>query len=167
MNTEITEYDDIIDGRDVINRIDELHDELLAAYNGKYTRAQKAWMEWLDDVHSALADEPFDPPTFEAWVTAVQSEVFDIMHETAEQYLALKALAEDAEESVSDWRYGETMVRESYFRDYARQLAEDVGAIDSNTRWPNNCIDWERAARELRADYRTLAFKGVTYLCRG
>jgi antirestriction protein len=36
--------------------------------------------------------------------------------------------------------------------DYAQQLAEDMGVIDENASWPNNCIDWERAARELFMD---------------
>lgn len=37
--------------------------------------------------------------------------------------------------------------------DFARNMAEERGAIDSNAQWPNNCIDWEKAARELMQDY--------------
>lgn len=37
--------------------------------------------------------------------------------------------------------------------DFAQNLAEDIGAIDEDAAWPNNCIDWERAARELEGDY--------------
>lgn len=37
--------------------------------------------------------------------------------------------------------------------DFARNMAEELGAIDSNAQWPNNCIDWEKAARELMQDY--------------
>jgi len=37
--------------------------------------------------------------------------------------------------------------------DFARQLAEDIGAINNNASWPNNCIDWEFAAKELMHDY--------------
>jgi len=37
--------------------------------------------------------------------------------------------------------------------DFAQQMADDLGAIDKNLSWPNNCIDWEWAARELMMDY--------------
>jgi antirestriction protein len=33
--------------------------------------------------------------------------------------------------------------------DYAQQFAEDLDLISEDSRWPNDCIDWERAAREL------------------
>ncbi len=37
--------------------------------------------------------------------------------------------------------------------DFAEQIAEDLGLIDTNARWPSDCIDWEQAARELMMDY--------------
>lgn len=37
--------------------------------------------------------------------------------------------------------------------DFAEQLAEDLGEIDKDAHWPNNCIDWKKAARELMYDY--------------
>lgn len=37
--------------------------------------------------------------------------------------------------------------------DFAQETAESIGAIDKEAGWPNNCIDWERAARELMYDY--------------
>jgi antirestriction protein len=36
--------------------------------------------------------------------------------------------------------------------DFAQQLAEDIGAIPADAQWPNNCIDWEQAARDLFMD---------------
>lgn len=38
-------------------------------------------------------------------------------------------------------------------RDYAENLAEELGAIPEDSAWPLNCIDWEQAARELPMDY--------------
>lgn len=29
--------------------------------------------------------------------------------------------------------------------------------------WPYNCIDWEKAANELKQDYSTVDFEGETY----
>jgi len=37
-------------------------------------------------------------------------------------------------------------------KDFAYQLAEDTGFVESNT-WPSNCIDWDQAAREIMYDY--------------
>jgi len=36
---------------------------------------------------------------------------------------------------------------------FAEETAEELGCIDRNASWPQNCIDWEYAARELMYDY--------------
>ena len=64
-----------------------------------------------------------------------------------------------------DW-YPGSMIRDSNFEDYAQELADDIGAIDRNASWPCNCIDWERAARELQMDYTSVDYDGVTYWYR-
>lgn len=66
-------------------------------------------------------------------------------------------------ESLGDWEYGVTLVRDSYFKSYAQELAEDLELIDKSCQWPCYCIDWERAARELQMDYTSIDFDGVTY----
>jgi hypothetical protein len=58
------------------------------------------------------------------------------------------------------------LIRDSYFEDYARQLAEDIGAIDSKASWPNNHIDWEDATDALKQDYTEVDFDGVSYWIR-
>ena len=37
--------------------------------------------------------------------------------------------------------------------DFAREFADQIDAIDRNATWPQNCIDWEYAAKELMYDY--------------
>lgn len=64
-----------------------------------------------------------------------------------------------------DW-YPVTLIRDTYFQDYAEELANDIGAINSDAGWPNNCIDWERAARELQYDYTSVEIEGMTYWYR-
>ena len=59
-----------------------------------------------------------------------------------------------------------TMIPEVDFEDYARELAEDIGAIKNDANWPNYCIDWEKAASELKMDYSEIEVDGVTYLFR-
>jgi hypothetical protein len=86
--------------------------------------------------------------------------------ENGEELKALEALQEEAEGSCPDWRYGVALVRDSYFEDYARDFADDIGAVNKNASWPNDCIDWDRAARLLQMDYTSVEFDGVTYWVR-
>jgi len=37
--------------------------------------------------------------------------------------------------------------------DFAQDMAEQLGSIDESAQWPQTCIDWERAAKELMYDY--------------
>lgn len=83
----------------------------------------------------------------------------------AEELRSLLALAAEGE-SLEDWTYGVTLVRDTYFTEYAQELAEDIGAVPTENAWPLYCIDWEHAARELRMDYTALDFSGVTYWAR-
>ena len=88
--------------------------------------------------------------------------------EEAQERASLKALLEDLAGSGGDeqWRgnwYPITLISDSYFRDYAEELAEDIGAINANHRWPYTCIDWDQAAKELQQDYFSVEFGSATY----
>ncbi|ALA48187.1 hypothetical protein AU152_gp74 [Mycobacterium phage Phlei] len=61
-----------------------------------------------------------------------------------------------------DW-YPVTLIRDSYFTTYAQELAEDIGAFNSNAPWPLNRIDWSAAADDLKMDYATVDYDGVDY----
>ena len=79
----------------------------------------------------------------------------------------LKALQDEAEGYSPDWKYGATLIRESYFTKYAEQLAEDIGNYSSrDVKWPYTCIDWEKAADELKQDYTIVDFDGTDYYIR-
>ena len=64
-----------------------------------------------------------------------------------------------------DW-YPVTMIRDSYFKRYAMELADELGAVPADAGWPCTCIDWDQAARELQWDYSSVEFDGVTYWYR-
>jgi hypothetical protein len=83
-----------------------------------------------------------------------------------EELAALKALADEADCSP-DWPHGETLIRDSYFKEYAQDLADDIGAINRNANWPACCIDWDEAATMLQQDYMSVTFDGVDYWIRG
>jgi hypothetical protein len=79
----------------------------------------------------------------------------------------LKALQELRDECEgSGWQHGIGFIRDSYFKDYAQELADDIGAIDKNASWPNTCIDWDKAASELQTDYTSTEIGGIDYWWR-
>jgi len=75
----------------------------------------------------------------------------------------LQALEAEAE-GYSDWRHGAQLIADSYFEKYAQELAEELGQVSDS--WPFSCIDWEKAADELKQDYTSVDFDGVTYWVR-
>jgi hypothetical protein len=86
--------------------------------------------------------------------------------DAARELKILRALENDAEGYAADWHHGKTLIRDSYFEDYARDLAEDIGAIKSDAGWPYEHIDWPAAAAALQGDYTSVEFDGVTYWIR-
>lgn len=121
MAREVFNTDDVIDSRDVIERIEELE-------------------ESVNDGETLTSEE-------------------------RDELEALRRLAQQGEH-CGDWEYGEALIRDSYFTDYARELADDIGSLPAEISWPCCHIDWEAAARALKMDYTSLDFGGVTYWVR-
>ena len=136
--TTINNLQDILDSRDIIERIEELENE--------QTELMGDW-----DGSSELTA----PAEFIAWEK-----------EHGKELDTLRKFAEEGESASADWKYGATLIRDSYFQDYAEQLAEDTGAVNKDASWPNNCIDWEKAAEELQQEYTSVEFENVTYWVR-
>ncbi len=65
--------------------------------------------------------------------------------------------------SSTDWEDCIVFINEDYFENYARELAEDIGAISRDADWPTSCIDWGRAAQEVQIDYTSVEFGNTTY----
>lgn len=161
--------DDVIDSRDVIARIEELEsergdlenevDEAQDTYNEKLAKFDEA-----DEIESHNGPDPSGELGDALAGARLALRQWD--EENGEELKALKAFASQFEDYCSDWEHGTTLVRDSYFEDYARELAEDIGAINDDAGWPNNCIDWEKAARELQMDYTSGEFDGITYWAR-
>jgi hypothetical protein len=124
----------------------------------------------IDDVRG---DDHIDSRDLVELRDLMRAELEDIA-EDGEQYdgqrdeltEAIGAIDELEEAGIEDWPYGASLIREDTFEDYARELAEDIGAISPNAQWPNTCIDWERAARELAMDYTSVDFLGHSYYVR-
>lgn len=116
------------------------------------------------DLHGAVPMRAVDG-SFPEWRRVVPSlnQPDDDVGEA--ELVALLEFAKEGE-GFSDWPHGEVFVRDSYFETYARELADDLGLIRDDAVWPATCIDWEQAARELRMDYSSAEFDGVTYWAR-
>jgi len=155
---EIDNSMDVIDSRDIIARIDELESEQ-TDFQGSLEEAKEE-LEALDE--EATDDEKFEKK--EA-VKEAEQALKEFNDDYGEELTALKSIADECE-GYGDWSYGETLIREDYFEDYARELAEDIGAIPKDSKWPCTCIDWEQAAEELKVDYTSIEFNGVTYYMR-
>lgn len=88
----------------------------------------------------------------------------------AEERCALAALLDDLKGNGGDeqWRgdwYPVTLIRESYFTDYTRELCEDCGYIPKDfPHWIE--IDWEATSRNVLVDYSSTEIDGVTYYYR-
>lgn len=195
MSNSIDNSQDIIDSRDVIARIEELEGvldglvadvrEKLEAYRDADARYQHVtpesdhpnseYWEELDVARDTTYDELTEArETLASWlgcpVASLPEDDGDIAPECfiddeARELKVLRELAEEASFSP-DWVHGEVLIRDSYFEDYARQLADDIGAIPDDAKWPATCIDWEQAAAELRQDYTHVEFDGESYWIR-
>jgi antirestriction protein len=85
---------------------------------------------------------------------------------TEDDIATLADIESAADAGFADWLYGVTFIRDSYFKEYAQDLAEDMGAIPSEHTWPTSYIDWDSAVRDLKMDHTSVEFRGVTYWAR-
>jgi len=118
--------DDIIDSRDIIERINELKSE-------KDGLDGEELIEWEEDNDEELS--------------------------------SLLALQEECKDCTSDWSYGEVLIHNAYFPEYAKQLCEDIGDIPYDL--PSYIVlDWDATADNLREGYTEVDFDGERYLIR-
>ena len=137
MGTTVSNSDNIIDSRDVENKIDEL---------------EQVVSESEDAVEEA-----------EATGAAEVDVDMDEVKEAKEQLAILQAFKDEAANANSEWDFGATFISENYFETYAKELAEDIGDFDPQAPWPMSCIDWAEAAGQLQQDYSTVDFDGTEY----
>jgi len=140
LQSAVEEGSDVIDSRDVIARIEELECE----------------REYIENTDAQDEDHEGE--------TAERLKEWD-EGDNGEELAKLRKLAEQAD-GAPDWQYGETLISDNHFEDYARELAEDIGALENCDKWPATCIDWKQAAEELQQDYTSVEYGGTTYWLR-
>ena len=143
----ISNLDDIIDSRDVIERIEEL------------TAERDDWIEEELDGETGPFDYNPNPVSVaaDAWAGEYTEEAAELS--------SLESLAEEADGYAEDWQYGEALIRYSYFTEYCMQLLSDIGDLPAEI--PHYIvIDEEATADNLKVDYTTVDFDGVDYYIR-
>lgn len=125
---------DVIDVRDIIARVEEL-------------RACR------DEYNDKMGDA-------DAWDSVPDGEPAEL--DMLEGILSELAGCGGDEKFDGDW-YPVTLVSDDYFQEYAQNLAEESGMVDTRASWPMNCIDWEQAANELKDDYSSTVIHGFVY----
>lgn len=136
--------DQILDSRNIQERIDELDEEL---------------QNIKDDLYAALGDDSNE------CIEEFSADITKFFN--SDEGKELKQLLEMKEEVDScEWDYGLTLIHANYWADYVEELAKDIGAVESDVKWPYNHIDWEAAADELEQDYSTVDIGDHMYYYR-
>ena len=111
-------------------------------------------------------EDVLDTRDLEAAITELENNIEEEYHAEGDEYqlAVLKEFRQDLIDNFGDsYLDGVTLVRHSYFRAYAQELAEDIGAIGRELQWPLTYIDWEAAIDALSMDYTRVNFDGVKY----
>lgn len=180
----ISNTDNVIDSRDVIARIGELQEErqdLIDAVDEAEAELEevkdKPDPEGLDrvDIEDAEAALRAAKIALLEWTGNEATTEYEEGDEDlgdfapsdeAAELKMLEGLRAECEDVTSEWEEGTQLIADYYFEEYAQEFADDIGAINKESTWPNNHIDWKAAAAELMQDYASVDFGGVGYQIR-
>lgn len=149
---EVSNDEDILDIRDVFERIDELEDELSV----------------IEDLKNEI--ESLDPDEDKEDIRIAKEELKKKEKELENEAEELEILSEfisdfagygNDEKRDGEW-YPAILVRDSYWENFVASECEELGYIPKNLPW-YICIDWEKTAERYQQDYTSGTFDGVTY----
>jgi len=147
----ISNKDDVIDSRDVIERIEELASTQIQVFNEQQS------IEGDDDM--CIEEDDYNNNHFRNWLK--EGEGIDI---DRDELILLLELQDQCEE-LSDWEHGETLVHADYWVDYVYDLLRECGDLPKEI--PHYIkIDWEATANNIEQDYMRVDFGGEEYLIR-
>lgn len=146
---------DVIDSRDIIERIEELE-------------------SILTDAHAAETESGATDLDFDEWLDAMRAAASPASsHELnleREEFEELRRLADECE-CYADWVHGETLIADEYFTKYIEELINDCYEMpkDVNSgKWPwrHMTMDYDAAAEEAKADYAEVGIFGRVFWIR-
>ena len=147
--------EDIIDFNDIIERYEELKDQL-ESLTGKDQGDFGSFDYWIE---YAVANPPESLPAIE-------------YEELLEELQNLRQVIDETQGYGGDVQYEGNwypgvLVNEDYFVDYAKQLVEDCGDVPSNLPWYiERHIDWEGVADDIKQDYGSITVAHSEYYYR-
>jgi len=105
------------------------------------------------------------------WQLAQEAEALTARIESGEtldeddtaRHIRLVVLVDDIGCELRDAIDFGPMIPDGFMVDYAQELAKDLGLLDDSVSWPQTCIDWAQAAKDLTQDYTLIEFEGVDY----
>ena len=152
MSTDFSNRSDVIDIRDVFERIEELEDELSPIE------------EKEDEIES------LDPEEDKEEIRIAKEELEQIRKDLEDEAEELKILMDFVGEfegygGDEQWRgnwHPVTLVNEDYWEEYCEELCTDLGYISKDfPSWIE--IDWKSTAENIKVDYTSGEFDGVTF----
>jgi chromosome segregation ATPase len=159
---------DILDTRDIEDRIDELESEIESlddereSFEDSITEIEDEISE-LEDNQSVDGENQGEIDGLELDKSEYQNRLVASVNENEEAQSELNELTNLRDSIGSEFPRGVTLIHESHFKEYAMQYADDVGAIADSHSWPLTCIDWDQAAEELQQDFSSVDLNGESY----
>ena len=137
---------DCIDTRDLIEKIDELKQQILDSF-----------LETFEHYEDQTYD--FDDILFE------EEEIQNWKEDWEDELKEIEEIDKIENELGSEFDYGVTLVHEDYFEEYTEELLIDCGYISKDfPSWIE--IDWEATANNVKQDYTEVEYQGETYYGR-
>ena len=162
--SNIDNTEDLLDSRDIIERIEELEGDR-AALEEDVENAEAALADYIENSDDEDADNSTDALALAVALDEARKALTEWDESgDAEELKTLKDFAEDLE-GYGDWEHGETLIRATYFVEYVEDLLKDCGDLPTDIPWYIR-IDWEATAHNIKADYTEASFDGVTYYMR-
>jgi DNA repair exonuclease SbcCD ATPase subunit len=130
-----------------------------------YTRELQERLEELEGLESELRDleQELADATDQDEIFNLRRRIYEFNY-TEEEQAELRELRDLKDEISREWDADETLIPESEWIDYVRDLAEDIGAVGKNSDWV--VIDWEATAKNMAQDYNTVTYQGEDYYVR-
>ena len=144
--------ENIIDTRDLQDRIDELNDDIDTLDNEISELSEE-----IDDLDENDPDDKNEIDLKLDDIEDKQGQIEDLQEELS--------MLLDVKSEVPEFSHGETLIHENYWVEYVQDLCEDCGYISRDfPHWI--AIDWDATADNVAMDYSTIELDGNTYYFR-
>ena len=144
--------ENVIDTRDIQDRIDELNDDIDTLENEISDLSEE-----IDELNEEDADDKNEIDLKLDDIEDKQGQIEDLQEELS--------MLLDVKSEVPEFSHGETLIHEDYWMEYVQELCEECDYITKDfPYWIE--IDWEATAKNVAMDYSTIELDGNTFYFR-